>query len=875
MPWLAVRCALVVGLVLASSASFAAPHPPALRERSIASALPARARSAFAPLAAAGWRATWDRDTGVAARLWGSYVEVPGAIGDGTIAERAARQFLAQHVGVLAPGAQPGDFVVVANQIDNDIRTVGFAQRYRGLPVIGGELGFVFARDRLFAIGSSAWPHVSARLASGRAILPLVRNRAIAYHAVEIRDAGTGRDAVRVYVDSDGRELARESRVMTATGRLEYNAGVRHPSGLRQDFPAPSANITVNGAPSITSSTGTFTWPTTTAATVIPSLAGTYVRIVNQEGPLATTSLTVPPSGVGTWDLASDELGDAQLSTYIYGNIAKTRARIVNPSIATWLDAQLDFYVNEKGSCNAYSTGDDVHFFRKDAMCENSGRLADVVFHEFGHSLHNHSLIAGMGKFEVHLSEGLSDFFAANITGDSGVGRGFFFDDSPLRNIDPRGTERVYPMDFDFDPHISGLIIGGALWDLRKALIRQLGSTAGITRTERIFTGIMQRADDIATTFTAALIADDDDGNLGNNTPNYCAIERAFGGHGLVPGYVTTQVTAPKLDGLELVVTVETPAGTMCPPPEVVAIAVTWHGDDGVRSSFSLERAGDIWRGSFPPQPNGTVISYAVEVTFDDGNVRAFPNNPADPRYQLFTGSAVPIYCESFNADPMWPQTSNLGLEWQWAMPVIGQAGGDPPAALTGTHVLGTDLTSDGHYRSDLVVSTTTPIIDTSKYRYVHLQYWRWLTIEDALFDRATIGANNVEVWRNATSPSGTLDHVDREWRFHDIDLTPQVADGTLELTWALSSDFGKELGGWTLDDVCVVGLVKNPGCGDGELDFGEQCDDGNNAGNDGCDPDCVDEITAGGGGCCDAGGAAPSNALLVFAWLLIRRRRR
>ena len=53
--------------------------------------------------------------------------------------------------------------------------------------------------------------------------------------------------------------------------------------------------------------------------------------------------------------------------------------------------------VNEAGSCNAYSSGNEVHFYRANAQCENTGRLADVVFHEFGHSVHSNSVIEGMG----------------------------------------------------------------------------------------------------------------------------------------------------------------------------------------------------------------------------------------------------------------------------------------------------------------------------------------------------------------------------------------------------------------------------------------------------------------------------------------------
>lgn len=879
-----MRFALLAGLVLASSTSIAAPHgrgEPRLRDRQIVSIAPARAQSAFASLARRGWRAIWDRDTGVAARVWGSFVDAPGAVADPRVAEAAARRFLGEHLGVLAPGANVEDFVVVANHLAGGIRTVGFQQTWRGVPVVGGSVGFVFAHDRLFAIGSAAWPHVATatpfprvRAVRGkRAILPRASGGAIAYHDVDVVEDAL----VRRYLEPGGRELARESRIMTATATLRYNAGVRYAAGVRADFAVPDTYVTIDDADAITGEDGTFSWPGEGPATVVPGLEGRYVRIIDRAGPLATTSLVAQPGDSVVWNLAGDEHGDAQLSAFVYVNRANAHARGVNPSVSAWLDTPLDVYVNENGSCNAYSTGNDIHFFRGDASCENTGRLADVVFHEFGHSLHASSVIDGMGAFEAHLSEGLADYFAADLTGDSAVGRGFFRDDSPLRDIDPFGYERVYPLDFDFDPHVSGLIISGALWDLRKALIAQLGQADGVARAAQIFTGIMQRADDIGTTFVAALVADDDDGDLGNGTPHYCAIERAFGTHGLVPDFATTRVSPPVVEGLSLAMSVDTPVGTTCPPREVVAIRVTWRAGDGVPSSFELARQGGMWTGVFPDQPDGTVISYGIEVVFDDGGVQRFPDNAADPEYQLFVGTAVPLFCETFDTDPMWEQSSNLGLEWQWGPPVIGQAGGDPDTAYTGTNVLGTDLSVDGRYRSNLDVSTSTPVIDVSAYRRVHLQYWRWLGVEDALYDQASILANDTEIWRNARSTGGTLDHVDREWRYHDIDVTPHVRDGSLRVTWRLVSDFGKELGGWTLDDVCVVGLGKIPRCGDGVLDEGEQCDDGNTDDGDGCDATCGESIVAGGGGCCDAGSGAPANAamLVIVVPLACRRRRR
>src|SRR5690606_6704952 len=91
-----------------------------------------------------------------------------------------------------------------------------------------------------------------------------------------------------------------------------------------------------------------------------------------------------------------------------------------------------------------------------------------------------------------------------------------------------------------------------------------------------------------------------------------------------------------------------------------------------------------------------------------------------------------------------------------------------------------------------------------------------------------------------------------REWRFHDVELTPFLgADGQLDLSFALTSDGGLELGGWTIDQLCIVGHDAAPPppppppsggglCGDGFLDQYEQCDDGNLQNGDGCSSGCL-----------------------------------
>jgi cysteine-rich repeat protein len=816
-----------------------------------------------------GWRALVDRDTGVPAWLWGPPVDAPGSVADPARAEATARAFLAAHLHALAPGARTSDFAVVTNELDGDVRSVGMRQSWRGLPVIGGQIGFVFAHDRLFAVTSHALPNVAPPPARGHAVLPLV-GRSIDYRIVDVIDAGEW----DIYRDERGSEVARARKYVDATSTLTYDAGVRYASGPRAELPAVAANITVNSSATTTGADGTFSWAGATA-TVVPGLVGTYVQITDSQNPLATASLSASDGTPTPWSLATSEIGDAQLSTFVYANLAKARARIVNPAVTAWLDSPWPFSVNETGvECNAYTTAQGLHFYRASSQCQNTGRVADIVFHEFGHALHFQSVLGGVGSFVPELSEGLADYFAANLTEDHAVGRGLFYDDTPVRDIDPYGLEMRYPDDVNYDTHVTGEIVSGALWDLRTRFIAEFGHDAGVALGEKIFTGILQRATDIPSSYMAALVADDNDGDLTNGTPHYCDIQRAFGAHGLAGSdYQPTIVGSPVVDQLAMTVTVATPTAGACPIAHVTGISVLWQVDNGVPGNFPLSAQGDTWTGSFPNLADGTVISYLVDAALDDGSHVVLPDNPADPMYETFVGFARQIWCEHFDdGDPQWTQTGNLGDAWQVGTPFAGTASHDPPAAHSGSGAYGTYLFSTGDYQPNEVTSTSTPVIDVSSYQLVHLQYYRSLAVEDSSYDQATIELNGMRVWGNARDKPGTLDHIDKEWRFHDLDATLLVGDaGTLQATWTLASDGSKQLGGWTIDDVCFVGLDKIAVCGDGIVDDGEQCDDGNTNAGDGCSPTCRNEIVASGGGCSAGGG---SGLIFVVAAALTRGRR-
>jgi cysteine-rich repeat protein len=853
------------------------------------------------------WQVLWDADAVVPLRLWGEGIAAPGALADPAVAEARARAVLAEQLALLAPGARLDDFEVLQNVVRADVRSVVFGQRWQDLEVVDARIRFTFKHDRLVLLGSTASPHIAATLpgapiarsgaglrarrwieeiygeapqvigAGTPVVLPIRRAGGLEHRVVvpvEV-DLAAPRAEWTVYVDAgSGEPVARRQGLLFAEGTVRYRVPARHPGGGYQELPAAFTRHTVAGVAVTSNAAGVVAWAGTAATTVLPGLTGPYARVFNAAGDLATAELTLQPDGAVTWDLAAIEHGDAQLTAFIHANLAKQYALTrLDPGLA-WLSRQIPVYVNENGTCNAYSRLDDIHFFVAGSGCANTARLADVVYHEFGHSLHGQSY--GF-RIDGSLSEGLSDYYAATITDDPAMGLGFFSGNSnvPLRHIDPEGIEYRYPEDFDEGRvHDSGLIIAGALWDLRKALVARYGQAAGVARADAIFYGVLSRADNIPSSYAEALVADDDDGNLGNGTPNQCAIDRAFGKHGLGPAGQALGASPPAIDGR--VIRLDQPAASgvaTCPAPRITAATATWRlrREREVGGTLDFTAAGDSLTVSLPEQPDGTAVELQVRMTLDDGSVMTFPANRADPWYDLYFGPVTPLYCTDFSRDPREEGWQLSGFDWGISQPPAGSD--DPPAAFAGDHVIGNNLR--GNYRPSQIATATSPVFDVTDRERVRLQYRRWLNVEDGLYDSAQIVVDGATVWSNLRSSTGSTHHRDSEWRFHDVDVTPLAGDGMLQVTFRLSSDEGLELGGWTIDSLCLV--AEGAACGNGIVDLDETCDDGNTTDGDGCSSSCTLEIEE--GGCCSTTrrggpGGAILLGLITGAALLVRRRR-
>lgn len=909
------------------------------------------ASAAWHKLAATGaWRAAWDRATGVPSRIWGSGIPAPGAMASPAVAERIARAVLAEHIALLAPGASPDDFVLVANTSDGDIRSVGFVQRFAGRVVVGGQISFRFKRDRLFVIGSEALPDVvlpaqpRARMAiadlharaagslrSGlglpdapvtppgdEVILPLVADDAVLGYRLAVPVTIDGGAAGRYLAYSDaatGDVLAVQQMNLFSTGTVLYHAVDRYPSLPRVDRPAPRARVTLDGAPETTTVAGELNWPDAGSHVVTTAVVGDLVSIVNKAtgGALATTDLSLAPGGQAVWDASAAPETDAQVQTFLNVNRAKDFARVLDPAMPT-LDDQITANVNIAQDCNAFFDGKSVNFFHASTRCQNTGLIQDVVFHEYGHAVHTAEIIAGVGAFDGAMSEGAADFFAAQITGDPGMGRGFFYNDMPLRDLDPPNSEARWPQDIG-EIHKTGIIFGGTFWDLRKSLIASLGEADGIALTEKLYLGALRRSVNIPTSLVEVLATDDNDGDLSNGTPHECAIREAYGRHGLRT--VTGVIAAP--DRLEAAastaVDIELSGLSTCHPGDDIDHAsLVWKSTDpdaAPTTVSAVQTAPTAFHADLPLIPDAVTLYQAV-VVFADGSTLTLPDNRGDPFYQVYVGRTVPLYCTDFETgDPLmagWTTGTADGSAspWVWGTPTAGAT--DPHIPFGGQHALIQVLNGDYAPKSSAFVKM--PPVDVGQWSDVHLQYRRWLAVEDSHYDKARITVGGQQAWINFTANMGddsSTHHIDREWRFHDVPVSGIQSGHVLDIGWDLSSDEGLQFGGWAIDDVCVVANVnsvcgdgfvtaheqcdngpanadkpnqcrtycQNPTCGDKIIDDGEECDDGP-AGTGHCTASCALVEPPSLGGCCSAerGAAGPFALGVLVVGLVLRRRR-
>lgn len=210
----------------------------------------------------------------------------------------------------------------------------------------------------------------------------------------------------------------------------------------------------------------------------------------------------------------------------------------------SYLETPLPSNVNIISSCNAYYDGSSVNFYRSSAACNNTGEISDVMQHEWGHGL-DFGTAGGDGA----TSEATGDTTGVHVTHSPLLGPYFHRDGSPVRNLDKNTTSKGLLTTANVtskcspgsgplgrEVHCEGEIYGQTTWDLATALLFKYGTNTGWRESEHLyFTSLPQSViylpDQAGSIYDAYLAVDDDDGNLGNGTPNASQIFTAFNTH--------------------------------------------------------------------------------------------------------------------------------------------------------------------------------------------------------------------------------------------------------------------------------------------------------------------------------------------------------
>ncbi len=590
-------------------------------------------------------------------------------------------------------------------------------------------------------------------------------------------------------------------------------------TGLRPTDPlvnVPLARLrVVSGSTTVfTDEFGVFTIPDVDAAFLQIFITGEHVRQVStaqgQRIFVAQLVDSTAPANVQVLSAGAAEFQWTQTTVYWATDDVNVWTRALMQPNPPQLDviSRVSARVNIDDSCNAFYSANSINFYPTQGNC-NTTAYSTVIYHEWGHGIDD--AFGGISQVDG-LSEAWGDIIAMYRTGQPYVGEQFRISGAPF--LRSGLNTRTYPAGGGV--HTQGQTFMGFAWDLRENLILSLGQAAGQAHAEKIvINSIIGNASNQADAVREVFLMDDDDGNLNNGTPNYQAIKAAADNRNLPsPEILKVELFHGSLAATSEQLSPRLVSATLNPLEGSVGLAelVYDQGSGEQRRGMVLGAGVNEYLAILPPVASPATVSYFFEVLHSSGDVLRFPSQGA---FQYGVGSEDEIYSTNFESGPDGWMTGLLqgADDWEQATPLAkagtsnGIAWKDPGVATSGSTIFGNNLSFSGAYPSSSNNFLLSPIFDMSGRSGVTLEFKRWLTVEEGIFDQASIKLNNNTIWSNPLS--GHL--VDTKWV--DVELALPAADNNpvVQISWALETDAGLELGGWNIDDVRLSSFVASP----------------------------------------------------------------
>jgi hypothetical protein len=431
------------------------------------------------------------------------------------------------------------------------------------------------------------------------------------------------------------------------SGTISAKVHLHNPFDTLTTVGLPYARLKVNGVDIETDSNGFWSAPSVNPPiTILTSLSGRYFSILRQDG--KPNSVVTSNSVNVLWDDSNSD--PAERDAFYSTSFAHLANKRIDTKL-TNIDYHMNVNINIDASCFAnYSPIDtSLNFSQAGSGCENTGEIADVVFHEYGHRVINARYQqASKGNNDIvdgSLAEGFADLHSAFIRDDPRIGIGFYGDNNNIiRSCD---NSKKWPQDISPDIHVSGEIISGAFWDLRKAISHdtaqhlfnfmeyQMPDGTGNTDSASL-------EDAFASVLSATIITDDDDNNLANGTPHLQQILSAFAAHNITLSNFIS-ITAAKAKDYDTSATsykieVTTSYHGLIGEVDDKNVFVFYSADNGITyNRVTLNPIGNgVFAGDIPKMLPGTLVKYytSATTTLSENNL-VFDPSPEKPNIFL------------------------------------------------------------------------------------------------------------------------------------------------------------------------------------------------------------------------------------------------
>ena len=431
------------------------------------------------------------------------------------------------------------------------------------------------------------------------------------------------------YVDaSTGELLMRKNKVMyeaPPTGTATVSGAV-YPTNpydplITQNFKYLKAIDQTTSTNYYTDNNGDVVLPMNIGTQVRYKLEGLYAD-VQTAGSTADIFQNLAATNSIVFDNANSTIQER--TAYQAVNNIHDHLKVVFPTF-TGLDSPLETNIDETGSCNAFFNGSSINFYAQGGGCHATAKIADVVYHEYGHAINNARYNSGSGMQNGGLNEGFADVWALSLTASPVLGFGWDLVDPTIyvRRYDQ--DRKVYPQDLVGEVHADGEIIAGSFWDLYLNLNNM---SQMLDLFKYTFDSNVDGPDgDEGTIYTDILLevlnADDNDANLSNGTPNDIAIISAFDLHGitLLSNAVVSHNPVSTSSG-NTGITINASVGLTY--PWALGSTNCYYKINDASSWNNLAMTGtSSFTTTIPAQPNGTVVAYYISLTDNFGNESA------------------------------------------------------------------------------------------------------------------------------------------------------------------------------------------------------------------------------------------------------------